>query len=365
MTRFLHSALSLGILFLALGSAGPAARAEADHGAVAEAALTKVIRPGYEAFADDAATLAAVTAMLCRDPSDKALADARAAFVAAVEGWSAVEIFQFGPVNHEHRYERLFFWPDRKGLGYRQVQRVLLDKDESVTSVGTLAKKSVALQGLPALEILLYGKGSDALASPGDDAVFRCRFAAAVTDNIAQLSKDLVEAWAPDAPFTKSFLEPEPDGVLYRAPKDVTLELFKAFSSGIERVRDQKLGRVLSESAERARPRLAAFWRSGQTFPNMTVNLQFVQALFVEGGFAGIVADQSPGVEDSVVFDLKRSIDVLGAETEPVAEVVTDPEQRGKLEALRVGLKSANTTASVLIAEGAGLSFGFNAGDGD
>ena len=365
MTRFFHSALCLGILFLALGSAGPAARAEADHGAVAEAALTKVIRPGYEAFANDAASLATATAMLCKDPSDKTLADARAAFVAAVDGWSAVEIFQFGPVNHEHRYERLFFWPDRKGLGYRQVQRVLLDKDESVTSVGTLTKKSVALQGLPALEILLYGKGADALASPGDDAVFRCRFAAAVADNIAQLSKDLVEAWAPDAPFTKSFLEPEPDGVLYRAPKDVTLELFKAFSSGIERVRDQKLGRVLGESAERARPRLAAFWRSGLTFPNMTVNLQSVQALFVDGGFAAIVADQSPGVEGSVVFDLKHSIDVLGAETEPVAEVVTDPEQRGKLEALRVGLKSANTTASGLIAEGAGLSFGFNAGDGD
>lgn len=363
--RFLHSVLSLGVLLLAFCSAGTVARAEADHGAVAEAALTKVIRPGYDAFAADAATLAAKTAVLCTDPSHKSLADSRAAFVQAVKGWSAVEIFQFGPVNHEHRYERLFFWPDRKGLGYRQVQRALSDKDESVTSVETLAKKSVALQGLPALEILLYGKGSDALASRGDDAVFRCRFAAAAAGNIAQLSKDLVQAWAPGAPFTKSFLEPEPDGALYRAPKDVTLELFKAFSGGIERVRDQKLGRVLGESAKRSRPRLAAFWRSGQTCPNMAGNLRSVRALFVDGGFAGIVADQSPGVEDSILFDLNHSIDVLAAETEPVAEAVTDPEQRGKLEALRVGLKSANTTASGLIAEGAGLSFGFNAGDGD
>lgn len=365
MTRFLYAALSLGLLLLSLGTAGTAVRAEADHGALAEAALTKVIRPGYEAFAADAAALAASIAALCKEPSDKALAGARAAFVKAVDGWSAVEIFQFGPVNRYHRYERLFFWPDRKGLGYRQVQRAIVGKDESVTSTQTLEKKSVALQGLPALEILLYGEGADALAQSGDDAAFRCRYATAVADGIAQVSKELVDAWAPDAPFTKSFLEPEPDGALYRAPKDVTLELYKAFSGGIERVRDQKLGRALGESAERARPRLSAFWRSGQTFPNMAINLQAVRSLFADAGFAGIVADQSPGVEGSILFDLNHSIDGLSAETEPVAEAVTDPDQRGKLEALRVGLRSANTTASELIAEGAGLSFGFNAGDGD
>jgi uncharacterized protein len=365
MTHLSRSALSLCLLLLAAAAGGPAAKADADHGAVAAGALTNVIRPGYAAFAEDAVKLSSATAALCKDPSDAALAEAREAFVEAVNGWSAIEIFQFGPVNREHRYERLYFWPDRKGLGYRQVQRALADTDETVTDVKTLSKKSVALQGLPALEILLYGKGADALAGSEDEAAFRCRFAAAVADNVAQLAGELVEAWAPDAPFTKSFLDPEPDGALYRAPKDVTLELSKAFSGGIERVRDQKLGRMLGESAARARPRLAPFWRSGQTFPNMTGNLQSVRALFVDGGFAQIVAGQSPGVEDSILFDLKHSTDVLAAETAPVAEVVTDPEQRGKLEAVRVGLKSANTTATELIAAGADLSFGFNAGDGD
>ncbi|MGB6924436.1 MAG: hypothetical protein WBE08_13390 [Methyloceanibacter sp.] len=36
-----------------------------------------------------------------------------------------------------------------------------------------------------------------------------------------------------------------------------------------------------------------------------------------------------------------------------------------KLEALRVSLKSAATTAGDIIARGAGLAFGFNAMDGD
>ena len=134
---------------------------------------------------------------------------------------------------------------------------------------------------------------------------------------------------------------------------------------GIERVRDEKLGRALGESAERARPRIMPFWQSGQTFPNMAGNIEAVRKLFVDAEFAEIVAGESPGVQDSVLFDLDRVARLLAEEQSPIAEAVTDPDQREKLEALRVGLHSARETASELIAQGAGLNFGFNAGDGD
>jgi len=44
---------------------------------------------------------------------------------------------------------------------------------------------------------------------------------------------------------------------------------------------------------------------------------------------------------------------------------VHNEESRAKLEALRVSLKSAATTAGDIIARSAGLTFGFNAMDGD
>lgn len=364
MTHFFRVTTFLIGLGLAVAG-GSAAEAAADHPKLAQDALNKVLRPGYEAFATDAKALKEKTAALCAAPSEAGLQDARSAFAAAVKGWSAVEIYQFGPVNREHRYERLFFWPDRKGLGLRQVQRAISSKDDSVTSAKTLGQKSVALQGLPALEYLLYGNGAEALAKPDDAGAFRCRFAAAVADNIATLAQEVAGAWEPDAPFTKVFLEPGPDDPLYLDPKDVTLELYKAFSGGIERVRDEKLGRALGESVERARPRIMPFWQSGQTFPNMAGNIEAVRKLFVDADFAEIVAGESPGVQDSVLFDLDRVARLLAEEQSPIAEAVTDPDQREKLEALRVGLHSARETASELIAQGAGLNFGFNAGDGD
>ena len=50
---------------------------------------------------------------------------------------------------------------------------------------------------------------------------------------------------------------------------------------------------------------------------------------------------------------------------QPFAEAATDADTRAKHEALRVGLKSAGQTACDIIARSAGLSFGFNAMDGD
>jgi predicted lipoprotein len=78
-----------------------------------------------------------------------------------------------------------------------------------------------------------------------------------------------------------------------------------------------------------------------------------------------VVRDDSPGVEESVVFDLNHAIDVLRGLDKPIAEVVRNDNLRGKLEALRISLKSALTTAGDIISRAAGLSFGFNAMDGD
>jgi predicted lipoprotein len=366
----------LAALFLLLGVA--AARAEADQTAIAQSSLKQVIRPAYAALAEATGSLAAKVETLCRQPSDGALRDARSAFADVVGAWSKAEVFRFGPVNDEHRYERLFFWPDPKGLGLRQIRDALAKQDQAVLEPDALAGKSVALQGLPALEYLLFDDDAETMTEAGnpapggaplpaipDQAAFRCGFALAVATNVDRIAKSLVEDWREGSAYEKSFLGPAPDDPRYHDPKEVTLELFKALTSGIELVRDQKLGKPLGASAEQAKPKLAAFWRSGLTFQNAAGNLEGVRALFAQGGFAAVVAAEAAGVENSILFDLDRAIEVLRGIDVPMAEAAVDENLRGKIEALRVALKSARDTAGDMISRGAGLSFGFNAMDGD
>jgi hypothetical protein len=223
----------------------------------------------------------------------------------------------------------------------------------------------VALQGLPALEDLLYGDGAEALVKGTGAAAFRCRFAAGVAANVAGMTTEIEQGWQEGAPYTKAYLEPGPANAAYHTPKEVTLELFKTFTAGIEMVRDQKLTKSLGPKPEEARPQLATFWRSGLSFANMADNLEGVREFFAKGGFAQVVHDDSAGVEDSILFDLNHAIEVLRAIDKPIAQAVRDEDLRAKLEALRVSLKGAATTAGDMIARGAGLTFGFNALDGD
>ena len=341
------------------------AKAEVDHAAIAKAALDGVIRPGYAELAKSADALSGRIAALCATPSAPALAAAKEAFATTVAAWSKIEIYRFGPIIQDQRYERIFYWPDPKGLGLRQVQTVLKAKDATVTDPDQLAAKSVALQGLPALEYLLYGDGADTLTQGGGDGAFRCGFAASVATNVDRVSRNVGEGWREGAAYAKAFLGPVPAGPLYHSAKEVTLELFKSFTTGIELVRDQKLAKPLGENPEHSRPRLAAFWRSGLSFQNMACNLAGVRDLFAKGGFAAVVAEESPGVEGSVEFDLDHAIDVLRAMNMTMQQAVQDEDTRAKLEALRVSLKGASQTAGDMISRVAALSFGFNAMDGD
>jgi predicted lipoprotein len=97
----------------------------------------------------------------------------------------------------------------------------------------------------------------------------------------------------------------------------------------------------------------------------MAGNLAGVRNLFAKGGFAQVVHQESAGVEASVVFDLDHAIEVLRGIGRPVAEAVRNEDLRAKLESLRVSLKAAATTSGDMISRGAGLTFGFNAMDGD
>jgi predicted lipoprotein len=360
----MRAAKQLVVLALSLAPLSYA-HAEADHAALARDSLTNYIRPSYAVLADRANALAASAKALCAEPSDAALKATRESFAKTVEAWSEIEPVRFGPVLQDHRYERLFYWPDTKGLGAKQIREVIAKRDESVKTETTLAAKSVALQGLPALEYLLYGDDAVDLAKAGDNGAFRCVFASSIASNVAAISKQLVEGWGEGAPFVKAYLQPGPDDSNYRTSKEVTLDLCKTFAAGIESVRDQKLAKMLGAKPEEAKPGLAPFGRSNLTFNSIAGNLVGVRNLFLKGGFAQVVHKESAGVEQSIAFDLDHAIEVLRGIDAPLAEVLRDQEDRAKLEALRISLKSAVQTAGDMISKGAGLSFGFNAMDGD
>ena len=144
------------------------------HRKLAKQARQDFILPGYMRLQLRVKQLRARTVGLCEAPTPLHLKAARGAYLGTIDAWGRVEMITFGPIAEHNRLERIFFWPDRKGIGLRQVRRLLANSRGDPLSAEALAKMSVAVQGLTALEVLLYGIGSSDLATraKADD---RCR----------------------------------------------------------------------------------------------------------------------------------------------------------------------------------------------
>lgn len=300
---------------------------------------------------------------LCESPGAEALARARDAFGDTVRTWGPVSILRFGPLVSENRFEHLFFWPDPRGITLRQVQGLLAEKEENATTADGLKAKSVALQGLPALEYVLFGSGSEALAEGG--AGFRCDYAAAIAANAAARAGALAEAWAPGADFHEQFTEPQAEHALYRTPEEVAGEIINALGTGLQFVRNAELLPPLGESVERANGKRAPLWRSDLTFVLVEAQIGGMKDLVETANFKSRIGPPRGAMVDSVLFDLIHALEAIQAVEASAGTAFADPQDRGRITYAGVALEGANHTIGEQLAAAIGLRMGFNALDGD
>lgn len=353
--------LAATCLFLMATSAS----AQTDIGAITRGMIEGHILPGYASLVGAAATQERAVLALCEDPSETMLATAQSRFGEMVEVWSAVEFIRFGPARQDNRYERLFFWPDRNGRGLNQVQGVLATQDESVTSVQSLQGKSVALQGMLALDYALFGTGFEALAV-GD--AHRCAYALAVSGAIADTAEQMLDSWTGRDGYAALMLSPGPDNAVYRSEGEALQELLRAMAEQLQIVHDAKIMRVAGNDTSEARPRRAPFWRSGQALANIIANGQAMLSLNEAGGFAEHLPEQARRYAGTARFELGQIVSRLSALDETghdFESIVTGEDTHGRFVSTALSLAGAMRIVGEVYPSELGLTMGFNSLDGD
>ena len=151
------------------------------------------------------------------------------AFAATIDAWAGVDFLRFGPMAQEGRYERFAFFPDVHGTGARQLRRFLAPQDEALLKPGALAGQSAAVQGLPALESLLFSGNEGAprrRRRPSRSAARSPRRSPsnmhAIADGSARRAGRATTSWA-------TLIEnPGPDNPVYRTHAEAMTEILKA-----------------------------------------------------------------------------------------------------------------------------------------
>lgn len=310
--------LALGLLlFAAVAAPAPAQEGGAlsprvvDETAVSGVmakAVDGFILPGYRNLAETTKSLSEATAALCKAPSAASLEAARSAFSGVVQSWSAIEIIRLGPTLEQNRFERFLFYPDRKSTGLKQVQAILAKGNESATQAETLKAKSVAVQGLGALEYVLYGTGAETLSGKQGD--FRCRYGLAISENLDTIAGELLAEWEKPDGIQAAWKRPGPGNPLFRDNKEAATELLGVLVHGVEMVKDQRLrpfyAGAVDGRRDRGDPRLAIYWRSVNTMPSVSANFRALQKLFDTAGMESLLPADSRSIAGSINFLSRR-----------------------------------------------------------
>ncbi|MBV2186061.1 MAG: hypothetical protein KUL88_16160 [Rhizobium sp.] len=330
---------------------------------VMEKAVDGFIRPGYHRFRDEAAKLEADMRALCAEPSGTELEKARAAFGETVAAWSTIEIVRVGPVIEANRFERILFYPDRKSTGLKQVQAILAKPDESATSVETLKDKSVAMQGLGALEFVLFGTGSDGLVAEKEG--FRCRYGAAIAGNLVRLGGELADAWDKPDGIQDAWKHPGTDNPEFRDGREAITALLGVLVHGAEAIRDQRIETFYRGEENNTFPKQAIYWRSGNTFTSIRSNIEGLRGLMKESAMADLLNDGSRSIVSSIDFVSKSLVRVAGDLNPDVEAAVSDPAERAKLDFLLLNSKDLILRLNNDYGGAIGLAAGFSFSDGD
>ncbi|HEY6631259.1 MAG TPA: imelysin family protein [Rhizobiaceae bacterium] len=343
-----------------VGASTPAFATKA-HDIVSDA-TDGFIRPGYHALHETTLALREAGEALCATPSQAALDSARDAFGTTVDAWSRIEIIRFGPVTEQNRLERILFWPDRKGTGLKQVQAALAAQDASAADPVQLSRKSVAMQGLGALEFVLFGTGSEAL-SAGD--AYRCSYGASIAGNLVAITGDLDEAWADPDGFARTWATPSADNPLYRDGTEAVTELMNVFVTGTELVRDVRLGGFLGEDAKDDKPKQALFWRSGKTVDALAGNLDGMRSLLEASKLAGALPPDQAWMGGEALFEFSNAANAASAAQGSINDVLADPDKRAKLVYFGLVTSSLSNIFGSQMSGALGLTTGFSSLDGD
>ena len=323
------------------------------------------IRPGYEVLAAEAGTMQSAMGELCKAPSRKTYDKALFRFAGLIDAWSRIELIRFGPVRRENRFEKLNYWPDRKSLGLRQVQRLIAAKDPSALDIARLRQKSVAVQGLGALEFVLTGTGSEGLASVETDTAYRCAYGEAVAGAVKTTAMELVAEWQNDAGYVAVMTQPGAENPVYRSHAEAVQELLRAITQELQFVRDVKLGGPLGKSIAKARPKKAPFWRSDLTVPAVKANMESAFKLFEAGGFIEALPPNDSWLLQSFRFEVGQSFRHLDAAGEGFGAALQDEERRRFVSLVVLALNGVGELIGEYYTERTGLAIGFNSLDGD
>jgi predicted lipoprotein len=339
------------MLFGAASAPAKTAGKVIDYAAINADIVAGHLLPRYHAFTEKTAALSAAAEKLCPDVTEASLKATRAAFHDALDAWQEVEHLRQGPPASAETHIRVKFWPDRKNLVDKHLARLMANTNPDILKPEPFHHVSIAVQGFPALERLLFANDAVSKLTSGDGPVRPCGVVRAIAVNLHEIAADLEERWRKDPA----------EG---RDAKRVTTDLFNDLATGLGAAAELKLGAPISSDGK-VRAHRAENWISNRSLRNIQHNLFALEDLY--DGLAAPAVTGLPGTpEDALIRgQFKQMIKDAQALGPSITEALATEKGPLRIKVLKGGVQDLRELVIVNLAGALELVLGFNALDGD
>lgn len=329
----------------------------------------EVILPLHERFLSESLTLSQHAQQFCSQDQRNAtdLAAMRSKWLAAMNAWEGIQNIQFGPVTEDNQAWKIQFWPDRKNLIARKTEQ-FVRRDDAI-SLPALQQASVVIQGLSAIEYLLYDKPADALLGgvPGH----YCEHLSAAAQNLHQVAERLYQGWHPKGEnYLGHWASPGEDNLDFPDANASVSAIIETLVYGVERIKRDKLQRPLGlEAGGQPNPYLLEWWRSQQSREAILINLHSLQLLYGAGdsvGLADLLAERGAGeLANRITEDFDLAISAIASLETSLFQNHADPAAQEALRELHDVLGRLLSALKREVPAALKITLGFNSNDGD
>ncbi len=321
-------------------------------------------------FALASAQLYEASQRFCQAPDQAGFEASRERWRHSAVAWSALQFHSAGPLMADNTSWKIQFWPDRKNLVARKLE-ALLNSDAAIDR-DSIAASSVVIQGLSALEYLLFDPKAGQLSRYQDQPSRRCAALTAIALYQQQLSEQLHRDWLPEhGNYLATFTEPGADNPRYPDHRQAIASIVESLVTGAELIKRDKLERPLglASSSDHAQVYLLEWWRSGFSRQAMIGNLNAMERLYLADQLYGLDdylrEHQHGALADQIISAFEHSIAAAQAVDGSLFDAATQPEQQAALTQLYQASLQLLSLLKNALPDALGITLSFNGADGD
>lgn len=334
------------------------------------------IQPKHRVFEQAVTSVDEKVNAFCSEKNQSNWLALRASWSVAMNAWMQLHLVNYGPIDDSNLAWRFQFWPDPMNLVARKLKSRVKGRNKKI-SPEHMAKASVAIQGLSALEYLLFDEQllEEDSFNEYKEKSHLCALAQSTVSNLLVNANRLTRDWF--GQFKERWLNQE---VLAGNPNYFEYNIEKVFSGMTMAVgmsyRD-RIGKAIGikkgegEESINAYPNpfLLESWRSRQSLENIRNTLVSVSDLYrLKGSFSDVLVslktDEAVNLDIQIKKQLDRSLSLLSDHKVNAYDAI----HAGDTEVLFMlydSLKGIHFNLKNRYTKLVGIQFRFNAHDGD